>query len=173
MPTARVATMIPHFPRTQRQADGRMSRGGWRRSFRSVLTYLFDARAHAGEDVRLAHGNMAGRTPKDLAREFALSRSLRPDVERPVWHVALSPAPEDREAWADPERRTAIVEAFVRRTITKEWEARREKSSGEGALDPRPAQSRRVPVVRHRAQQAGRARSSAARPHRALAHWAG
>ncbi len=128
--------MIPHFPRTKRMADGSVSQGGWRRSFRAVLDYLFDEQEHAGEDVRLAHGNMAGRTPKDLAREFGLSRALRPDIERPVWHVALSPAPEDRDAWSNEEQRHAIVEAFVERTITKEWEARREQALARGHTPP-------------------------------------
>jgi len=128
--------MIPHFPRTTRHANGRVNRGGWRRSFRAVLNYLLDERVHAGEDVRVVHGNMAGTTAKDLAREFGISRALRPDIERPVWHVALSPAPEDAQAWSDPERRKAVVDAFVRRTITKEWEARREAALARGHSEP-------------------------------------
>lgn len=34
-------------------------------------------------------GNMSGDNQQSLAKEFGISRRLRPDVERPVWHNSL------------------------------------------------------------------------------------
>jgi Relaxase/Mobilisation nuclease domain/RepB DNA-primase from phage plasmid len=54
------------------------------RSFRGVLDYL------AGRDgAALVGGNMEGRTPRELAREFAFSRSLRPRLGKAVCHIPL------------------------------------------------------------------------------------
>lgn len=43
---------------------------------------------------------MAGRNPRELAREFACGRRIRPDIKKPVWHCSLAlPAGEATEAW--------------------------------------------------------------------------
>jgi hypothetical protein len=52
------------------------------RSFRGVLSY-----ALAGGPV--IGGNMAGDTPRELAREFGQARRLREDIKKPVWHNSL------------------------------------------------------------------------------------
>lgn len=54
--------------------------------FRGTLAYSL-AREHQPEIVG---GSMAGRDTPELAREFAATRQLRPDVEKPVVHVSLS-----------------------------------------------------------------------------------
>ena len=54
--------------------------------FRGTLVYTL-APEHQPEIVG---GNMAGENARDLAREFAAVRQLRPDVEKPVIHTSLS-----------------------------------------------------------------------------------
>jgi len=61
------------------------------RGFRGLLDYL-----ESSPGSRLIGGNMSGRNARELAREFKLSRQLNPDVERAVYHVALSAAKGDR-----------------------------------------------------------------------------
>ena len=50
------------------------------KGFSGAAHYVLDP-AHRPEIVG---GNMAGRTPQDLTREFAVARQQRPDVEKPV-----------------------------------------------------------------------------------------
>ena len=52
--------------------------------FRGLLEYAAD---HDGGHV--IGGNMAGTTPRELAREFGTARSLRADIGKPVWHNSL------------------------------------------------------------------------------------
>lgn len=54
--------------------------------FRGTLAYVLQ-KDHKPEIVG---GNMSGTNPRDLAREFAAVRELRPDVGKPVVHVSLS-----------------------------------------------------------------------------------
>ncbi len=56
--------------------------------FRGVLNYLGDK-----EHARLLGGNMAGRNPRELAREFGILRRQRPALKRAVAHMFLRPAP--------------------------------------------------------------------------------
>lgn len=42
------------------------------------------------EDARIIGGNMAGQNSRQLASEFKLSRSLRPGVDKAVFHASLS-----------------------------------------------------------------------------------
>ncbi|WP_348773465.1 relaxase/mobilization nuclease domain-containing protein [Geobacter sulfurreducens] len=58
------------------------------RGFRGVLDYILTP----GKGILLG-GNMDGKTPRELAKEFAESRSLNPDLQRPVYHVSLSLSP--------------------------------------------------------------------------------
>jgi hypothetical protein len=46
---------------------------------------------NANGDVagRIIGGNMSGATAEELTKEFGLSRKLRPDIKKPVWHNSL------------------------------------------------------------------------------------
>lgn len=61
------------------------------RGFRGALNYDLGKKG-----ASIAGGNMVGQTPRDLAREFAACRSLRPDCDTPVWHTSLSAAPDEK-----------------------------------------------------------------------------
>ena len=60
----------------------KISRGG---GFRGVLNYVLDK----GE-AEIVGGNMSGQTPQELAREFGITKKLRPDCKNPVWHCSLT-----------------------------------------------------------------------------------
>ena len=60
----------------------KISRGG---GFRGVLNYVHDK----GE-AEIVGGNMSGQTPQELAREFGITKKLRPDCKNPVWHCSLT-----------------------------------------------------------------------------------
>lgn len=65
-----------------------------------------------GERHRLIGGNMAGRTARELAREFEVFREQRSEIAKPVHHVSLSAALGERltvAAWNE------IAEKYVRR----------------------------------------------------------
>ena len=82
--------------------NSRAKRGN---GFRGVLDYLADH-----DNGHAIGGNMCGATPRDLAREFGAGRRARPDVKKPVWHMALRlPAGEKltEPQWAE------IADAFV------------------------------------------------------------
>lgn len=64
---------------------GNLTKG---RGFRGAIEYVLNP-----EKGILIGGNMDGKTPKELAKEFAESRSLNPDLQRPVYHLSLSLAP--------------------------------------------------------------------------------
>lgn len=64
---------------------GKQTKG---RGFRGVLDYILTP----GKGILLG-GNMDSKTPRELAKEFAESRSLNPDLQRPVYHVSLSLSP--------------------------------------------------------------------------------
>lgn len=55
------------------------------KSFRKVLKYL-----HEKEGAELIGGNMIGKTPQQLLKEFSYSRALNPGLKKPVFHVSLS-----------------------------------------------------------------------------------
>ena len=66
--------------------------------FRGALNYALALQKHA----MIVGGNLEGRSPRELANEFAASRSLRPDCVRPVWHCSLSAPEKERpspEQW--------------------------------------------------------------------------
>lgn len=52
--------------------------------FRGVLDYALE-----NGRGQVIGGNMTGRYPRELAKEFSQSRVLRPDVGKPVWHNSL------------------------------------------------------------------------------------
>ena len=79
----------------------RVKRG---RGFRGVLNYIFGRdKDHENAPGILIGGNMASHDPRTLAQEFGITRRLRPDIEKPVWHNSLRlPAGEflSQDEWA-------------------------------------------------------------------------
>jgi len=67
-------------------------------SFRAAMRYALDERHGLDRDHQpeIIGGNMAGRTSAELAREFEAVRQQRPDIRKPVEHIALSLSPSDR-----------------------------------------------------------------------------
>ena len=59
--------------------------------FRGALNYVHDK----GE-AEIVGGNMSGQTPQELAREFGITKALRPDCKNPVWHCSLTLPEGDR-----------------------------------------------------------------------------
>jgi hypothetical protein len=49
------------------------------------------------DEARLIGGNMAARSPNQLAAEFRVFSQRNSQVEKPVEHISLSPSPGDRE----------------------------------------------------------------------------
>jgi len=49
------------------------------------------------DEARLIGGNMAARSPNQLAAEFRVFSQRNPQVQKPVEHISLSPSPGDRE----------------------------------------------------------------------------
>ena len=69
------------------------------RGFRGLLDYL-----EQDSDDTLIGGNMFGKNARELTKEFKISRQLNPEVERAVYHVSLSAAPDDcidKELWKE------------------------------------------------------------------------
>ena len=67
------------------------------KSFRGALEY--DLKQGKG---LLLETNMAGQTPKELAKEFGIIRALRPTLGKAVCHVSLSIHPTEHltdEQW--------------------------------------------------------------------------
>lgn len=66
----------------------KISRGS---SFAGVMAYAFDGDLDDPRELQgeVIGGNMSGRDPKSLAKEFDASRAIRPDVAKPVWHNSL------------------------------------------------------------------------------------
>lgn len=63
----------------------RVKRG---KGFRGVLNYALEN--DNGDKIGKAiGGNIWGDNARDMARQFAVTRKMRPDVEKPVWHQSL------------------------------------------------------------------------------------
>lgn len=73
----------------------KVSRGG---GFKGVLNYVFDVEAQATGEKKpeFCGGNMSSQTPQALAKEFGITKNLRPDCKKPVWHCSLSLPEGDR-----------------------------------------------------------------------------
>ncbi len=56
--------------------------------FKGVLDYVFD-RENGKQPGRLLGGNMSGIDPTTLASEFGVTRKLRYEIKKPVWHNSL------------------------------------------------------------------------------------
>ena len=54
------------------------------------MNYIFGRdKDHRNAPGVLLGGNMSGHDPQSLAQEFGVTRRIRPDVEKPVWHNSL------------------------------------------------------------------------------------
>lgn len=81
----------------------KVSRGG---GFRGIAEYaLGDAKG-----AEFVASNVTGRNPRALAAEFAISRHLRPDINRPVWHTSLALPAGER---LDDDRWQAVVHDYM------------------------------------------------------------
>ncbi|MDF5657724.1 DNA-primase RepB domain-containing protein [Vibrio parahaemolyticus] len=72
--------------------------------FRGLANYILDS----VKGAELLGGNMSGENSRELAKEFAVCRKLRPNVKRPAWHVSLAlPAGEniDNSTWCNVAQR--------------------------------------------------------------------
>jgi hypothetical protein len=60
--------------------------------FQGLLNYVFDCgpRALGKKMPEIVGGNMAGKNALILTKEFSVAKSLRSDIEKPVWHCSLS-----------------------------------------------------------------------------------
>ena len=67
----------------------KITRGG---GFRGAARYVLDERHGLDPEHQpeIIGGNMAGRTSAELTREFGAVRQQRPDIRKPVEHVAVS-----------------------------------------------------------------------------------
>ena len=88
----------------------RVKRG---REFRGILNYIFGRdKDHKNAPGILIGGNMSGDDPRTLAQEFGVTRKLRPDIQKPVWHNSLR-LPRDEHI--TPEQWTAIADDYMQR----------------------------------------------------------
>ncbi|MCA2486032.1 MULTISPECIES: relaxase/mobilization nuclease domain-containing protein [Vibrio] len=72
--------------------------------FRGLANYILDS----VKGAELLGGNMSGKNSRELAKEFAVCRKLRPNINRPAWHVSLAlPAGEniDDSMWCNVAQR--------------------------------------------------------------------
>ena len=86
-----------------------ISRGS---SFAGVMAYAFDGDEKKPRELKgeILGGNMSGRNPEELAREFNASKAIRPDVGRPVWHNSLR-LPKDEKV--DKDKWVEIADAYM------------------------------------------------------------
>jgi Relaxase/Mobilisation nuclease domain len=84
-------------------------------NFKGAAGYILDERRGLDHDHQpeIIAGNMAGRTSGQLTREFEAVRRQRPDIGKPVEHVALSFARDDRRLSNDDMAR--LADDYVRR----------------------------------------------------------
>jgi hypothetical protein len=64
------------------------------------------------DQARVVGGNMTGTDPRAIAREFAVSRRVRPDIERPVWHNSLR-LPSDERFYVDEQKWREIADDYM------------------------------------------------------------
>jgi len=77
----------------------RVKRG---KGFRGVLNYAF-ANDNGDLPGKVIGGNIWGDNARDMARQFGISRKMRPDIEKPVWHQSLRLSKGEKlsnEKWA-------------------------------------------------------------------------
>ena len=64
------------------------------KGFRGLVEYLHKS-PDGNERGQLLAGNLAGRSPREWAKQFGLMRKLRPTLGKAVFHASLSPSPDD------------------------------------------------------------------------------
>ena len=84
------------------------------KSFRGASAYVLK-----NGRGRIVAGPMAGRTPRELAREFGRLRQLNPKLNKAVAHIILSPAPGDPPISDDQWR--AIAECYATEMGFEVW----------------------------------------------------
>jgi hypothetical protein len=99
------------------EMKARINRGN---GFRGAMDYLMlepkpenpppDWKPSPRPGAEIIGGNLSGKTPRALAREFSASRKLRPDCKNPVWHCSLSMPPGES---ISPEKWNEISEKFL------------------------------------------------------------
>jgi hypothetical protein len=84
----------------------KITRGG---GFRGAARYVLDERHGVDHEhpPEIIGGNMAGRTSAELTREFEAVRQQRPDIRKPVEHLAVSFARDERPLSNDEMARLA------------------------------------------------------------------
>ena len=90
----------------------RITRGS---SFKGAARYVLEERRGLDHDHQpeIIGGNMAGRTSRELTREFEAVRQQRPEIEKPVEHVALSFARDERRL--SNGKMARLADEYVRR----------------------------------------------------------
>jgi hypothetical protein len=92
----------------------KITRGG---NFRGAARYALDRRPEFDRvhQPEIIGGNMAGRTSAELTREFEAVRQQRPDIRKPVEHVALSLARDERPLSNDEMAR--LADEYLKRRL--------------------------------------------------------
>lgn len=81
------------------------------KGFRGATSYAIN-REPGDEPGQIIGGNMSSSTPKKLAAEFGVSRKLRPDIEKPVWHNSLR-LPKGEHI--PPEKLVVIADEYMKK----------------------------------------------------------
>lgn len=80
-------------------------------SFAGVLAYIL-GKAEGKARVLHAEGVRADAEAREIARDFELQASMRPNVKKPVCHTILSFSAEDAERLPD-EAMTKLAKAYL------------------------------------------------------------
>lgn len=59
-------------------------------SFAGALSYVYDAEKQSAKEATRVGGSMCGQSVAELSSEFAVTTSMRPEIQKPVWHCSLS-----------------------------------------------------------------------------------
>lgn len=80
--------------------------------FRGAMNYVMDEGQDrtGNKNPEIVGGTLSARNAADAAREFSVTRSLRPDTKNPVWHCSLS-LPADERLTADAWR--SVTDEFM------------------------------------------------------------
>lgn len=82
------------------------------KSFSGVALYVLKPGSHHKSDPVLIGGNMLSGSVFELISEFNVTKQLRPDVQKPVWHNSLRlPSGESLTA----EQWSSIADDYMRR----------------------------------------------------------
>lgn len=82
------------------------------KNFIGIVLYTLKSDSHHRVAPVVIGGNMDGCAAKDLITEFNLTKTLRPDVDKPVWHNSLR-LPKD-EVLTDAQW-SAIADDYMKR----------------------------------------------------------